>query len=88
LMDVNVETFEASDGILIQHFNYWNVIRKPFNCSSKVEYWRFCDIHTLLVFFSLLSLLEVLNTLTKFAQGKDVIICDFVLDVKIWHVSS
>jgi hypothetical protein len=41
-----------------------------------------------LVFFSLLSLLEVLNTLTKFAQGKDVIICDFVLDVKIWHVSS
>jgi hypothetical protein len=22
LMDVNVETFEASDGILIQHFNY------------------------------------------------------------------
>jgi len=26
--------------------------------------------------------LEVLNILTKFAQGKDVIICDFVLDVK------
>jgi hypothetical protein len=37
-MDVNVGTFEASDGTLIQHFNYENFIRKPFNCSSKVEY--------------------------------------------------
>ncbi len=87
-MDVNVGTFEASDGILMQHFNYENVIRKPFNYSSKVEYWQFCDIHTLLVFSSLLSLLEVINALIKFSQGKDVIICDFVLDVKIWHMSS
>ncbi len=41
------------------------------------------DIHTLLAFSCSLPLLEVVNVLIKFAKGRDVFICDFVIIVKI-----
>ncbi len=42
-----------------------------------------CDLHTLLALFYLLPLLEAINALFKFVQGKDIFICDFVTTVKI-----
>jgi uncharacterized membrane protein len=45
-----------------------------------------CDIHTLLALFCLLPLLEVVNYLIKFAKGRDVFICDFVIIVEICQV--
>ncbi len=43
----------------------------------------FCDLHMLLGLFCLLPLLEVVNALIKYVQGRDVFICDFVATIKI-----
>jgi hypothetical protein len=41
-----------------------------------------CDLHMLLGLSCLLPLLEVMHALIKFAQGRDIFICDFVTIVK------
>ncbi len=46
-----------------------------------------CDVHTLLGLSCLLPLLEAVNALIKFAQGKDVFMCDFMAIVKICLVN-
>ncbi len=45
----------------------------------------FCDLHMLLGLFCLLPLLEAVNALIKFAQGKDIFIYDFVAVVEIYQ---
>jgi hypothetical protein len=45
-----------------------------------------CDLHILLGLFCLLPLLEVVNVLITFVQGKDVFICDFVAAIKICQI--
>jgi hypothetical protein len=47
----------------------------------------FCDLHMLMGMFCLLPLLESMNVLIKFAQGKDIFICDFVAIVKIYQAN-
>ncbi len=44
-----------------------------------------CDLHMLLSLSYLLPLLEAMNVLIKFAQGKNVFIYDFVATVKIFQ---
>jgi hypothetical protein len=43
-----------------------------------------CDLHMLLGLSCLLPLLEAMNALIKFAQRKDVFICNFVATIKIY----
>ncbi len=45
-----------------------------------------CDLHMLLGLSSLLPLLEAMHALIKFAQGKDIFICDFVVVIKICQI--
>jgi uncharacterized membrane protein len=45
-----------------------------------------CDLHMLLGLSCLLPLLEVVNALIKFAQGRDVFIYDFVATIKICQI--
>ncbi len=45
-----------------------------------------CDLHTLLALSCLLPLMEVVNALIKFAQGRDVFIYNFVAIIKICQV--
>jgi hypothetical protein len=45
-----------------------------------------CHLHMLLGLFCLLPLLEAVNALIKFAQRRDVFICDFVATVEICQV--
>jgi hypothetical protein len=42
-----------------------------------------CDLHTLLTLSCLLPLMEVVNALIKFVQGRDVFICNFVATINI-----
>jgi hypothetical protein len=42
-----------------------------------------CDVHMLLGLSCLLPLLEAINALIKFSQGKDVFMCDFMAIAKI-----
>jgi len=46
----------------------------------------FCDIHTLLALYYLLPLLECINALMNFLQGRDVFIFDFMVVMKIYQV--
>jgi len=46
----------------------------------------FCDIHTLLTLWYLLSLLECINAFMKFLQRRDVFISDFMVVMKIYQV--
>jgi hypothetical protein len=45
-----------------------------------------CDLHTLLALSCLLPLMEVINALINFAQGRDLFICSFVATIKICQV--
>ncbi len=82
LMDKHVEVFETCHG-RIQNNDCEDVTRQCFSYSSKVQSRPFCDFHMLLGLFCLLPLLEVVNVLIKYAQGRDVFICDFVATIKI-----
>ncbi len=52
----------------------------------RFNLYLFCDLHILMGLFCLLPLLEVVNALIKFAQGKDIFICDFVAVIKIFQI--
>jgi hypothetical protein len=63
-------------------FDFENVIKQPFNFQTRLNLHLFCDIQILLALFCLLPLLEVVNGLIKFVEGRYVFICDFVTIVK------
>jgi hypothetical protein len=46
-----------------------------------------CDLHTLLDLSYLLPLLKVVNILIKFAQRKNIFICNFVTIIKIFQAN-
>ncbi len=82
LVDKHVGAFEMNDGN-IQDIDCEDVTRQCFNCSSKVQSNLLCDLHMLLHLSSLLPLLEAMHALIKFAQRRDILICDFVAATKI-----
>ena len=49
---------------------------------SRVLYHLLCDIDSLLGMACILPLFEAVQSLSKFGQGRDVAICDFVATVK------
>jgi len=68
---------------------YKTLIMKMSHDSVSIAQARFnldlfCDLHMLLGLSCLLPLLEVMNALIKFAQGRDVFIYDFVAVVKFY----
>jgi len=50
---------------------------------ARLTFNLLCDLHTLLTLSYLLPLLKVVNILIKFAQGKNIFICNFVTKIKI-----
>ncbi len=67
---------------------YKTMIMKMSHDSALVVQARFnfnllCGLHILLGLSCLLRLLEAMNVLIKFVQGRDVFICDFVVTIKI-----
>jgi hypothetical protein len=78
-VNINVGAFEMCLG-KIQNNDYQNVTRQHCNFSSKIEFYLLCDIKTLL------ALSCVLNSLIKFAQGRDVFILNLVVTLKICQV--
>jgi uncharacterized membrane protein len=70
---------------------YKTLIMKMSQNNVSIAQARFnlnllCGLHMLLGLFCLLPLLEVVHALIKFAQGRDIFICDFVVAVKICQV--
>jgi hypothetical protein len=70
---------------------YKTLIVKMSHDNVSVAQVRFnlyllCDLHILLGSSCLLPLLEAVNALIKFAQGRDIFICDFVATIKICQV--
>lgn len=53
---------------------------------AKHVYQNLCDLETLLGLASVVPLMEAIQSLTKFAQSRDVGISDFVAVVKQWHI--
>jgi len=86
LVDKHVGAFEMSDG-KIQDIDCEmsqdsvSIVQTRFNLNLL------CDLHMLLGLFCLLPLLEAVHALIKFAQGKDIFICDFVATIKICQVN-
>ncbi len=70
---------------------YKTLIVKMSQDSVSIAQARFnlnllCDLHMLLGLSCLLPLLEIVHALIKFAQGRDIFICDFVAIVKICQI--
>jgi hypothetical protein len=66
---------------------YKTLIVKMLQDNVSIAQARFnrnllCDLHMLLGLSCLLPLLEIVHALIKFAQGKDIFICDFVATIK------
>jgi len=54
----------------------------PTNQQVMLNYEHFCDIHIFLGLACILPLLESIHVLIKFAQSKDVFVCDLVVPIK------
>jgi hypothetical protein len=54
----------------------------PTNQQGMLNYEHLCDIHILLRLACILPLLESMHVLIKFAQSKDVFVCDLVVPIK------
>lgn len=61
--------------------------KNPSIVQTSLNFDLLYNIHTLLVFFYLLLLLEFVNALIKFYQGKDVFILNFVATIKICQIN-
>ena len=49
---------------------------------AKYNFEALIDVEVLLTFHCLVSMLEIVNRMIKWAQGRDVYIMDFILDIK------
>jgi hypothetical protein len=54
----------------------------PTNQQAMLNYEHLCDIHILLGFVCILPLLKSVHVLIKFAQSRDVFVCDLVVAIK------
>jgi hypothetical protein len=76
-------------------FNYWCVggeykiliVKMAIECSlvesTKANLLNLCGIDTILGLPCILPMLEFVNAFMKFAQAKDVFVCDYIVVVKI-----
>jgi hypothetical protein len=55
----------------------------PSIMSIKVNFEVFCDVNLFIYLSCLLPMLEIVHALIKFAQKKDVFVCDYVVAIKI-----
>jgi hypothetical protein len=55
----------------------------PTNQQAKLNYQNLCDFQVLLGIICILPLLEFVHAFIKFAQMKDVYVCDLVAIIKI-----
>jgi hypothetical protein len=51
--------------------------------ATRTNLVNLCDIGTVLGFLCILPMLEFVNALMKFAQDKDIFVCDYIAIVKI-----
>jgi acetyl/propionyl-CoA carboxylase alpha subunit len=51
--------------------------------SAKANLLNLCDIDMILGLPCILPMLESMNGLMKFVQGKDIFVCDYIIAVKI-----
>ncbi len=67
------------------------IIKMATNCGSmelvKVNLLNLCDINMILGLLCVLPMLEFVNALMKFIEGKDVFVCDYIAIVKICHTN-
>ncbi len=61
------------------------VLNNPTNQQTKQNYEHLCDFQTLLGLAYILPLLESMHDLIKFAQMRNVFICDLVVTVKVYQ---
>jgi hypothetical protein len=57
----------------------------PTNQWAKLNYENLCDLQVLLGFACILPLLEYVHAFIKFAQMKDVYVCDLVATIKAFQ---
>ncbi len=81
-MDVDVEPCKNSDG-RIQNFVGENGIGPHYKLASQVELWKLMWPPSLLGLAYILSLPESMHVLIKFAQMKDICVCDLVVIIKL-----
>jgi hypothetical protein len=77
-MDGNQE----SDG-KIQNSISEDGLDNPTNQQAKLNYENLCDLQVLLGLACILPLLESIHALIKFAQMRDVYVCDLVVAIKV-----
>jgi hypothetical protein len=53
----------------------------------KVNLLNLCDINIILDLPCVLPMLEFINALMKFIEGKDVFVCDYIVIFKICHTN-
>ncbi len=54
----------------------------PTNQQAMLNYEHICDIHIFLGFVCIFPLLDSVHALIKFAQSRDVFVCDLVVSIK------
>jgi hypothetical protein len=69
--------------IRILHSPHENGIKCYHNTSGQFNLFLFTNVETLLGLNAMMPLLEVVHSLIKFAQLRDVFVCDFISIVKI-----
>jgi hypothetical protein len=55
----------------------------PTNQQVMLIYEHFCDLHILLGLVCILHLLKSMHALIKFAQSRNVFVCDLVATIKV-----
>ncbi len=58
-------------------------LANPTNQQAMLIYEHFCDFHILLGLVCILHLLKSMHVLVKFAQSRDVFVCDLVATIKV-----
>jgi hypothetical protein len=55
----------------------------PLIMFAKVNFELLCDVNLLIFLSYLLSVLEIIHALIKFAQKRDALVCNYVVAIKI-----
>jgi hypothetical protein len=58
-------------------------LNSPTNQQAMLIYEHSCDFHILLGLVCILHLLKSMHALIKFAQSRDVFVCDLVATIKV-----
>jgi len=55
--------------------------------TTKTNYELLCDPETLMGFFCIIFLLELVHALSKFTQSQQTFICDFISSLKFYETN-